>query len=132
MSGALAGASTGQNPVEMIKSATIPSAAKRPRMMTSALGGFKASPGPRNPPGPRLWKSPALTTPPALWGGPLSGQRLATRPLFRTVSKPFQLHQVEVEVINVEEKEDSVGEVLLKIPSNITVVRQKDEVSCNT
>ena len=48
------------------------------------------------------------------------------------MSKPFQLHQVEVEVINVEEKEDSEGEVLLKIPSNITVVRQKDEVSCNT
>ena len=48
------------------------------------------------------------------------------------VSKPIQLHQAEVEVVTLEEKEeDNVGEVLLKIPSNITVVRQKDEVSLN-
>ena len=125
----------GQNHGQMVKSATIPSAAKRPRMMTNSQGGFKASPGPRLPPGPRMWKSPALTTPPSLWGGAPSGQRLATRPFIRMVSKPFQLHQAEawaeVEVINVDEKEvDNTG--LLRIPANITVVRQRDEVIFNS
>jgi len=129
LSGAPASAAgVGQNSGQMVKFETIPSATKRPRIMTSAQGGFKASPGPRMPPGPRMWKSPALAMPPPLWGGAPSGQRLATRPLFRMVSKPFQLN-AEVEVITVEEKEDNMGEVLLKIPSNITVVRQKDEVS---
>ena len=129
LSGAPASAAgVGQDPGQMVKFETISSAAKRRRMMTSAQGGSKASPGPRMPPGPRMWKSPSLATPPPLWGRAPSGQRLATRPLFRMVSKPFQLN-AEVEVITVEEKEDNMGEVLLKIPSNITVVRQKDEVS---
>jgi len=128
LSGAPTGVAVGQDPGQMVKSATIPSAAKRPRVMLNAQGGFEANTGPRMPPGPRMWKSPALATPPSVWGGASSGQRLATRPLFRMVSKPFQLN-AEVEVITVEEKEDNVGEVLLKIPSNITVVRQKDEVS---
>ena len=48
-----------------------------------------------------------------------------------SVSKPFQVHQTEVEVITMEEEVDNVGEVLLKIPSNITVVRQTDKVSLN-
>ena len=130
LSGAPTGVAVGQDPGQVVKSATIPSAAKRPRVMLNAQGGFEANTGPRMPPGPRMWKSPALASPPSVWGGALSGQRLATRPLFRMVSKPFQLN-AEVEVITVEEKEDNVGEVLLKIPSNITVVRQKDEVSLN-
>jgi len=118
---------TYQDDVEQASSSLsgAPATLKRPRMMTNAQGGFRASPGPRMPPGPRLWKSPALSTPPPV----ASGQRLATRPLFRTVSKPFQL-QSEVEVITVEEKEEvNMGQMLRKIPSNITVVRQKDEVS---
>jgi len=123
----------GQNPGQMVKLATIPSAAKRQRMMTNSQVDFKAIPGPRLPPGPRMWKSPALTTPPPLWGGAPSCQRLAARPLFRTVSQPFQLHQAEVEIITVEETkavntDEKWKAGLLKIPSNITVVRQKDEV----
>jgi len=39
-----------------------------------------------------------------------------------------RVRELEEEVITMEE-EDNVGEWLLKIPSNITVVRQKDEVS---
>ena len=48
-----------------------------------------------------------------------------------SVSKPFQVHQTEVEVITVDDEVDNVGELLLKIPSNITVVRQTDKVSLN-
>jgi len=103
-----------------------PTGVKRPRMMTNGQSGFKASPGPMVP---RMCNFPALATRPPVWGGAPGGQRLATRPLFRSVSKPFQMHQSDVEVITMEEEVDNIGEVLLKIPSNITIVRQKDEVS---
>ena len=115
-----------QNHGRVVKCATMPSAMKRPRMMADSLspGGFKASPGARMPPGPRMWKSPAPS--PLLQGSP-SGLRMATRPLFNVVSKPFHVQAAEVEVINVEEEvKNNMEEVLQNLPSTVTLIRTNE------
>merc|ERR1719481_2060464 len=85
-------------------------------------GGFKASPGARMPPGPRMWKAPS-----PLLQGSLSGLRMATRPLFNVVSKPFHVQAAEVEVINVEEEvKNNMEEVLQNLPSTVTLIRTNE------
>jgi len=102
-----------QNSGRMVKSATMPPAIKRPRIVVG--GQSRSSLGPRMPPGPRMWKSPGPS--------PL----LPARPLCRVVSQPFQIQAAEVEVVDVEEEEKNNMEVVLrKIPSTVTLIRTNE------
>ena len=120
-----------QNLGELDKLSTMPSAMKRPRMMTVGTPGHSGlKPNPRVPPGPRMWKSP---TPSPGWRGPTSGMRTAAtaRPLFRAMSRPFQLQAAEVEVINVEEeekmnKDEECKALIRKLPDTVTVERKNE------
>lgn len=102
-----------QDPGEMTRCSTKPSAMKRPRMMVGGQSG--SSTRPRMPPGPRMWKSPAQS--------PL----LTDRPLCRVVSQPYQMQAAELEIIDVEEEEqNNMMVVLPNLPSTVTLIRTNE------
>ena len=119
-----------QNLGELDKLSTMPSAMKRPRMMTVGTPGHSGLKlNPRVPPGPRMWKSPI---PSPGWRGHASGMRTAARPLFRAMRQPFQPQTTEVEVINVEEegekmnKDEEYKALIQKLPPTVTVERKNE------